>query len=52
MDETYLDDWVVDSQPHSFAFTTVSEPVWYTSEIVVRQAEAASTTSDSFARFV
>src|SRR5258708_6965311 len=52
-DSTYFEVWVaVDSQPQALAATCVSEPVWYTSEIVVRQAEAASTTSDSFARLV
>ena len=48
---TYLEDCVDDSQPQEFALGSVAA-VWNTSLMLVRQPEAASTSSVTFARFV
>ncbi len=48
---TYLLVWVADSQPQFWAPGAVVA-VWYTSEIVVRHCEAASTASETFALMV
>ena len=49
---TYFDVEPELSQPQSFPAIVDLDPDWYTSVMVVRQAEAARITSDIFARLV